>query len=251
MTSARYSRLLIVQVGTPPKEIREPLGDLPAWFCRALERPIDEVEVVRVFDGDVLPEPNPGSAAIITGSWAMVTDRLPWSETTAEWIRDAVAVGMSIFGVCYGHQLMAHALGGRVDFHPDGREMGCHRIHKTSAAGNDPLLSKWPESFTAHLTHEQTIIELPRGAEALAFSAHDPHQIVRYGPNALSTQFHPEFTRTIAAACIRRRADILQREGRDPDAMLSSLEETYEATTLLKAFVGQTVATPAIFPIHP
>lgn len=52
----------------------------------------------------------------------MVTDQEPWSEKTAAWIRNAMAMEMPLFGVCYGHQLMAHALGGRVEYHPQGRE---------------------------------------------------------------------------------------------------------------------------------
>ena len=80
--------------------------------------------------------------------------------------------------------------------HPAGREAGNQQIILKLEAKTDPLLSAFPETFTAHLTHMQTIVELPPGASALAYSSHDPHQIVRYGPNAMSVQFHPEFTST-------------------------------------------------------
>ncbi|KPX85559.1 glutamine amidotransferase [Pseudomonas meliae] len=231
------SALLIIQVGTPSEEIRSRFGDIPAWFCDALSLPIDAVDVVRVFEGQRLPAPDANRVAIITGSWSMVTDRLPWSEQTAQWIREAMAIGMPLFGVCYGHQLMAHALGGRVDFHPQGREVGCQTISLLPAAESDPLLKDWPLQFTAHLTHEQTIAELPPEAKVLAFSEHDPHQVVRYGPRAMSTQFHPEFTPDISAACLHRRAETLRSEGRNLDLLLSALDETPEATRLLRKFV--------------
>lgn len=229
--------LLIVQVGTPPDEIRNPHGDLPDWFCRTLERPRDSVQVVRVFEGEALPAPDANRVGIITGSWAMVTDLLSWSEATAQWIRDAVEVEMPLFGVCYGHQLMAHALGGRVDYHPQGREVGCKTITLLPAAASDTLLEEWPSTFAAHLTHEQSIIELPPGAQVLAYSDHDRHQIVRYAPKAISTQFHPEFTTAVSAACITRRADVLRAEGNDPNEMLLALEDTHDAAKLLRRFV--------------
>ncbi len=77
---------------------------------------------------ETLPAPDSQTVAVMTGSWAMVTDRLAWSEKTAAWIRSAMAVEMPLFGICYGHQLMADALGGEVAYHPAGRETGCKAI---------------------------------------------------------------------------------------------------------------------------
>jgi GMP synthase (glutamine-hydrolysing) len=195
------------------------------------------MHVVRVFDGETLPKPDPARVAIITGSWAMVTDRLPWSETTAQWIRDAMAVEMPMFGVCYGHQLMAHALGGRVGDHPAGREIGCHPIRLLDAAHADPLLMPMPDRFPAHLTHAQSVIELPVGATVLAASDHDPHQIVRYGREAISAQFHPEYTEEICAAVVRFHADAAHEEARDLDRMLARITTTPDATALLSRFI--------------
>lgn len=99
--------ILILQMGNAPQTMRDAHGDVPLWFCQLLGCELDDVEVIRVFEGEALPTPDPRRAAIITGSWAMVTDRLPWSEQTAAWIRKAMAMEMPLFGVCYGHQLMA------------------------------------------------------------------------------------------------------------------------------------------------
>lgn len=229
--------ILLVQAGTPPDEIRTHEGDLSDWFSRALGIGSDRLDVIRVFEGEPLPTPNVYQAAIITGSWAMVTDRLDWSEATAHWIRQAMAVDMPLFGVCYGHQLMAHALGGRIDYHPAGIEIGCQEIELLPTATSDPLTCALPPRFAAHLTHLQTILTPPPGAVVLARSSHDPHQIVRYGPRAISTQFHPEFTRSISAACVTRRADMLRSEGRDPEEMLNNLRATPIAQSLLQRFV--------------
>lgn len=160
--------LILIQMGTPPNEIRGQLGDLPDWFCRALGRLPDTIEMVRVFAGESLPEPDPHRIAVITGSWSIVTDCEPWSEKTAAWIRDAMAIEMPFFGVCYGHQLMAHALGGRVEYHPECREIGCQTVRLLPEASQDVLLRDLPQHFQAHLTHMQTIISLPPTAYSLA-----------------------------------------------------------------------------------
>ncbi|UVK35775.1 glutamine amidotransferase (plasmid) [Mesorhizobium sp. AR10] len=229
--------LILIQMGTPPNEIRGQLGDLPDWFCRALGRLPDTIEMVRVFAGESLPEPDPHRIAVITGSWSIVTDCEPWSEKTAAWIRDAMAIEMPLFGVCYGHQLMAHALGGRVEYHPECREIGCQTVRLLPEASQDVLLRDLPQHFQAHLTHMQTIISLPPTAYSLAASDHDQHQIVRFGPEAISTQFHPEFTPEISSAIINFRADVLRQEGKDSRALLDAVSETPEATKLLCNFV--------------
>ncbi|GJG94317.1 glutamine amidotransferase [Cupriavidus pauculus] len=231
--------VVLIQAGSPPAEIFDALGDYPSWFCNTLGLPIDQVEIVRVFHGEKLPPVDPLRVAIITGSFAMVTDRLPWSEATAQWIRDAMAVEMPLFGVCYGHQLMAHALGGRVGYHPDGAEIGCHDIRLLAGATDDPLLMHMPMRFAAHLTHMQTVIEPPPGVKVLAASDHDPHQIIRYGPNAISAQFHPEFTTDVCAAIVRFHAETLREEGKDPDVLLKQISATPDATAVLPRFVAQ------------
>lgn len=231
--------LLLVQAGTPPEDIRRHTGDLPAWFLAALGVAPHAVEVVPVYAGAALPAPGRHRAAIITGSWAMVSDRQPWSETTAAWIRRAVALDMPLLGVCYGHQLMAQALGGSVGDHPAGRELGCLPVERLAAGAADPWLADCPPRFLAALTHVQTVLRLPAGATALARSAHDAHQIVRYSPTAVSTQFHPEITPAILAACIRARAPVLRTEGLDPEALLQGLAPTPVPGQLLRRFVQE------------
>ena len=93
------------------------------------------VRVIDVAAGDELPPVAGVAGAIITGSAAMVTERLPWSERTAGWIRDAMDVELPLFGVCFGHQLMAHALGGRVDYLPGGCEIGTQPIDPVAGCG--------------------------------------------------------------------------------------------------------------------
>ncbi len=197
--------VVIVLTGHAPPAIRGRHGDFPQWFCRAARLPASRVRVVNVASGESLPDVTDVAGAIITGSGAMVTDRLPWSERTAGWIRNAMDGALPLFGVCYGHQLMAHALGGRVDYLPGGREIGTQLISASAQVGIDRAGQALPSTFRAHTTHEQSVLETPAEAEILARSERDPHQLLRYGPHAVSTQFHPEFSAEIMRAYVMRK----------------------------------------------
>lgn len=195
--------LLIIHTGLPPAPVLQTYEDQPAWFIQALDGVIGRATVVKPFAGEALPAPETVDLALITGSWSMVSDREPWSEHTAGWIRTAMDADTPLLGICYGHQLIAHALGGEVGDHPDGVEMGLQQIELLQAAADEPLLRDLPPRFDALLAHQQTVLSLPPGARVLARSAHDPHQIVRYGPQALSFQFHPEMWPALMAGCVQ------------------------------------------------
>lgn len=228
--------LAIIQMGRPPEDLRQAQGEQSDWMLAALEDPGLPVRVFKPHDDEPLPTWNDVSGAVLTGSWSMVTDREPWSERTAEWLRGAHGARLPLLGICYGHQLMAHALGGVVDFHPQGREIGQHAIDFCADVGDDALLGALPRRFLANLTHEQSVLTPPPGAEVLARSRHDPHQVLRYGPNAWSVQFHPEFSPTLMSACLSRRAPVFEAEGHDVAAMVACLVPTHDARQLLRTF---------------
>ena len=183
--------VLIIRTGRAPESIRGRHGDFPHWFRLGSRLLPEQLRVIDVAAGESLPPPRDVAGAMITGSAAMVTERAPWSERTAGWIRDAMDMALPLFGVCYGHQLMAHALGGRVDYLPGGREIGTQPIELLDHAVHDPLTAPLPATFRAHTTHEQSVLEPPPQSVVLARSARDPHQLLRHGPCAVSTQFHP------------------------------------------------------------
>jgi GMP synthase (glutamine-hydrolysing) len=109
-TLPRMKPVLIIQTGRAPDPIRGRHGDFPHWFRICTRARPHRLQVVDVSAGS-LPPPREVAGAMITGSAAMVTERASWSERTAGWIRDAMDLELPLFGVCYGHQLMAHATG--------------------------------------------------------------------------------------------------------------------------------------------
>lgn len=230
--------ILIVQMTRPPDDVRQTFGEQPAWFRAILNAWGVRSEVVCPSDGEALPEAHNVAGAIITGSWSMVTDKEDWSERTAAWVRQMVAAQRPLLGVCFGHQLMAHAMGGKVDYHPRGTEVGRLPITVVADAKDDPFFGHLPDTFDAFLSHDQTVLVPPPGATVLGRSAHDAHQMLRYGPKAMSLQFHPEFTAPLMAACIQRRAAVHAAHGRDVAAMLAALGPKPHAQGLLRSFVA-------------
>lgn len=237
--------LLLIQTGEAPEAVRTQFGGFADWFRRAMRLDGARLAVRRVDQGDDLPLPRTVAGAVITGSAAMVTERADWSERTAGWIRDAMDAQTPLFGVCYGHQLMAHALGGRVGWLPAGREIGTEAITRHDGIKGDGV-EALPARFAAHATHRQSVLEPPRGADVLARSQRDPHQLLRYAPHAMSSQFHPEFTAPIMRAYIAARADALRQEGLDPDALLASVADTEDARALLERFAHAALGAPGI-----
>ena len=228
--------VLIIRTGSAPASIRARHGDFPHWFRVGSAVPHTRIRVIDVQAGEALPAARDVAGALITGSAAMVTERLPWSERTAGWIRDAMDAELPLFGVCYGHQLMAQALGGRVDYLPGGREIGTHTIDLLPAARGDPLTGSLPSTFRAHTTHEQGVLEPPLGAAVLARSARDPHHLLRYGRHAVSVQFHPEFNAEVMRAYIHHKRAALDAEGGDVERLYREVAATPVARRLLRAF---------------
>lgn len=233
-------KLLIIKTGYAIQGVPPELGDFEHWTARAAGLALEQCETVTVIDGERLPAPATCRGVVITGSAAMVSDRLPWSEYTAEWLLQAIRYGLPILGICYGHQLLAHALGGHVDYHPRGREMGTTRIHCTPAAASDDLFSVLPAAFDAHVTHMQSVLRLPPGSEVLAWNPFEAHHAVRFGPRVWGLQFHPEFTAEAMAHYVRLRSEALRNEGINPEELLAAVTDTPDSEAVLRRFVALT-----------
>ncbi|WP_308318827.1 glutamine amidotransferase [Marinobacter sp. F4206] len=232
---SRRARVVILKTGTTYPTIRETSGDFEDWFVRGLSDNL-ALTVVNVERGDSPGAPEDWDGIVITGSPAMVSDRAEWSEATAHWLARAVDKKVPVFGVCYGHQLLAHALGGDIGYHPEGRETGTWSIELLPDAQSDPLFADLPDTFKAQLTHKQSVLGLPPGAVLLGRSRFEPHQAFRVGECAWGVQFHPEFTDAIMKAYLNVQAPELTTENLDPEALLAAVEPAPVASTLLQRF---------------
>ena len=232
---------LILETGQPVPSMRRH-GGFPHWIRVAAGLERDAAVVTNVEGGDALP-PRQGFAGaafagvIVTGSAAMVTDRHDWSERSAEWLREAAHAGLPLFGICYGHQLLAHALGGEVGVNPAGREMGTIDLELHPHAKHDPLFAGLPAQFPAQATHLQTVLRAPEGATVLAKSAQDHCHAFRWQDHVWGVQFHPEFSVTHMHGYVRARHDALASEARCSKQLARNISAAPHARKVLRRFV--------------
>lgn len=226
--------VLILHAGNPNAGLTQRFGGYAAFMQAAAGLDDADVKVVAVYRGERPDAPRHYRAALITGSPANVTDHAPWGEETAVWLRQAAQDELPMFGICYGHQLLAHALGGRVDYNPAGREIGTRQLE---CVAEDPLLDGLPREFPVQTMHEQTVVELPPGAQVLARSAMDGRQLLRLAPNIVSAQFHPEFAVDFMREHLRHYAELYAREKIDAAAVADGLRATPESASLLRRFL--------------
>jgi GMP synthase (glutamine-hydrolysing) len=229
-------RVLLLQVGHTFDEVAAVRGDYDRWFQDGLGVSDEQLEGRRVYAGAPLPKHFDYDGIVVTGSWSMVTDREPWSEATAEYLREAVEVGKPILGVCYGHQLLAHAFGGLVGYNPVGRNVGTSIVQLTAAAASDPLFQGFTSPLHVHVSHSQRVIDLPAEAVLLGSCERDPHHAFRIGPCAWGVQFHPEFNAATARDYIRIRYATIQAEGLDPEALLAGVTDSPDGEQFLRRF---------------
>lgn len=237
MAHSQKPKVVILKTGSTYPRVREQFGDFDAWFVRGLSADLD----LTIADVTVAPppgQPTDWDGIVITGSPAMVSEQAEWSEAAAAWVRQAVTNDVLLLGVCYGHQLLAHALGGKVGYHPEGRETGTKHICLLDEALHDPLFGQLPARFAAQLTHKQSVLELPSGAVLLAQSAFEPHQAFRAGNSAWGVQFHPEFTDQIMEAYLEVQSPELEQEQLDTMTLLHEVVPAPQASRLLTHFSG-------------
>jgi GMP synthase (glutamine-hydrolysing) len=191
--------------------------------------------------GAPLPGPRDADAFVMTGSSSSVTERAPWMLRAEELLTQIVAARTPFLGICFGHQMIAQALGGEVRKNSLGREIGTVRVART---GDDPLFAGLPRAFDVHATHVDAVTRAPPGAEILATTARDPAAAFRVGARVHGVQFHPEIDADIMRGYVTARAQIIRDEGGDPDAILAGIHDGTRGHDILRNFV-RGVAAPA------
>jgi GMP synthase-like glutamine amidotransferase len=206
-------KLAILETGRPPGQLAEEFGDYPAMFEELLG-PGFNLQVFDVRAGE-FPDPNAHDAVLITGSPAGVYEPHPWIEPLLEFIRSARDSRM--VGVCFGHQAMAQALGGRVEKSDKGWGAGLHRY---DVVHPEPWMDG-ATSIADPASHQDQVVVQPPNTEVTVASYFTPFAGLAWTDRpAISFQFHPEFSPAFAKALIEKRYDIVP----DPDTAIASLD---------------------------
>jgi GMP synthase (glutamine-hydrolysing) len=235
--------LLIVKLGEAHGPVRERLGDFDDWIATGLRGGGGvNITVVDPRAGASLPDPTDVAGIVITGSHSMVTHRDGWSLALMPWLVRAVEVETPTLGICFGHQILAQALGGEVDDHPGGVEIGSITIDRHLAGESDELLGQLPAQFQAQSVHWQSVRRLPPNAVLLAGTAYEPHHAYRIGSSAWGVQFHPEFSDEVLRFYLAAMGPTLARDGKDAQAMSAAIQPTPLAASLLPKFARLALA---------
>lgn len=165
--------------------------------------PTFDVEGWDVVDAGQIPSsPHDADGWIVTGSKFGVYDDLPWIEPLKAFLRDTYAAKVPIVGICFGHQILAEAMGGRVV--KSDRGWGCG-VHRYALTGSEPWAPGAQGSIRVHAMHQDQVIEKPPGARVFASSEFCEFAGLAYGDQALSLQPHPEFDAAYEADVINLR----------------------------------------------
>ena len=195
------TRIAILKTGAPPAALAATHGDYPAMFRDLLGEGF-AFETFDVQAGE-WPDPTAFDAAILTGSAAGVYEDAPWIPELLDWIRAAKG-RTRLVGICFGHQAMAQALGGRVEKSERGWGVGLHRYEVVSP---EPWMSPEATAVAIPASHQDQVVQKPAEARVLLRSDFTPFAGLAWGEDAISFQAHPEFTPAFATDLTAGRHD--------------------------------------------
>ncbi|QDO96111.1 type 1 glutamine amidotransferase [Ferrovibrio terrae] len=192
----------IIECGPVPAALQDTYISYPAMFAAQLGAllPGASFTTISVVNGETLPAPEACDAWLIPGSRHGVYDDLPWIAPLKDFIREAARLKRApIVGVCFGHQIIAEALGGKVEKAAIGFRVGMER-YETTLGGRSG-------SVTMPASHQDQVVVQPPDSEVVAKTAACAVAGLRYqNAPVLSVQFHPEFSRAYLSDLIDLRS---------------------------------------------
>lgn len=232
------NKIIIVICGDPVPPVRRLRGDFGALIrpllgdrWRSATLSVDPRTAAGRQAMQDLLEP---AALVISGSAASLCDEEPWMVELQGRLADLAARGTPMLGICFGHQLLAQALGGEVARSPKGLEMGTVTV---SPRLPHPLLDGIEGDFEVNACHRDTVSRLPAGARSLAASEREPHQVIDFGRACLGVQFHPELDAAAMRGYIEARRELIAHEKLDAGALLAGARDTPQAARVVQSFV--------------
>lgn len=193
----------ILQTGKVPEELEPEHGDYPSMFERLLADPDVTFETYRVVDGELPESPDACDGWLITGSRYGAYEEHDWIPPLEDFLRRAFAAAVPIVGICFGHQILAQALGGKVEKFSGGWSVGV-KDYAIDGIGDDLQVVAW---------HQDQVTQLPKvnglPVAVVGSTSFCRYAALAYGDRAWSIQPHPEFSGDFMADLVGARAGIL------------------------------------------
>ena len=205
----------ILETGLPPTELSDVYGRYGEMFVRFVgdgEKTFT-FEIFTVLE-DQFPESiDQCDGYLITGSKFSAYEDLPWIHRLKSLVREIHQAELPLIGVCFGHQVIAEALGGKVEKYDGGWGVGMHQYEITQPQPD--VLPDSQQKLTINAFHQDQISVLPEGAEVFARSEFCEYAGIVYGDKILTVQAHPEFTIPFTNDLVSSdRADMVPSETR-------------------------------------
>lgn len=214
-------RVGLLQCGHVPPELVAAHGDYLELFGALLGPHGVEVSTYDVTSEPVPADPGLEDAWLVSGSADSTYDRLGWIEPLEGFLRRLVTERVPLVAVCFGHQLLAQAHGGRVEKATAGWGAGAHDYQLTGR-GMPERRDRLQGSVRLVASHQDQVVALPDDAEVVARTTHCPVAGYTLGPSALAVQPHPEFTAELSRDLIELRRNRIGPER--ADTALASLD---------------------------
>ena len=201
-------RLGILQAGRAPEEIIDQYPDYNQLFVDLLGESTFDYQSWAVLDNEFPDSINDADAWLITGSRFGAYEDHDWIPPLEQLIRDIQAKGAPLIGICFGHQIIAQALGGKVVKFDGGWSVG------RAEYDLDPVtFANQSEPISALMAfHQDQVVEIPDGAKTVGSSDFCKHAALAYGSTILTIQPHPEFNQSFVGALVEARKDLLPED---------------------------------------
>lgn len=229
-------RIGILETGAPPESLEPRFGSYPDMFEALLGEGFD-YQVFDVQAGQWPARPEDFAGFVITGSAAGVYEHDAWIGQLMDWLRAAKG-RTRLVGVCFGHQAMAQAFGGKVVKSPKGWGVG---VQTYEVKAHEPWMAPDAPAFSIPASHQDQVVELPPHAHVVAGDDFAPYAAIAYDDQpAISFQGHPEFDPAYAAALIESRREE-KLTAQEADRALTSLKgpnDNQEVGAWMRAFLA-------------
>lgn len=226
----------ILEVGRPPEELMGRYGSYAEMFEAMLrEHGADWNYVIYpVLDGQMPQTPHSCDGWLITGSRHGVYEDVDWIPPLKEFIRAAYDQHVPLLGICFGHQIIAEALGGKVMKSDKGWGVGVHTYYVLQ---NPDWMPEGMSSFAIEAFHQDQVVKLPEDGEVLASSEFCEFAAIDYKGRALSFQGHPEFSESFAVDLTEGRRG-LSLTDEETDAAIKSSRGSMQRGQIAKTMIN-------------